>query len=115
MARINGITISLKEKTLVGTDEFNAPVYTETFVDVDNVLVGEPSTDEVTNTLNLYGKKVSYMLAIPKGDTHVWMDTEVILPAPFSGRFRTIGSPIAGIEANIPLSWNMKVRLERYD
>ncbi len=114
MATIKGITISLKEKVQTGTDEFNHPVYSVTYTDVDNVLVGEPSTDEVTDTMNLYGKKVSYVLGIPKGDTHIWKDTEVILPDPFAGTYRTIGEPIAGIESLIPLSWNKKVRLEKY-
>ena len=43
-----------------------------------------------------------------------WTDTEVILPEPFAGRYRTIGYPTAGIEANIPLRWNKKVKVERY-
>lgn len=112
---IKGVTVQLKVKTQTGTDGFGAPVYSATWEDVENVLVGEPSTDEVVNTTTIYGKHLAYMLAIPKGDTHDWSDTEVILPAPFSGRFRTIGLPIMGIEANIPLAWNAKVRLERYE
>ena len=111
---MNGITIKLIKKTESGTDPIGNPIYTEEEIDVDNVLVGQPTTDEITDSLQLYGKMVAYVLAIPKGDTNVWNDTEVILPDPFDGRYRTIGYPTAGIEANIPLKWNKKVKVERY-
>lgn len=111
---MKGITILLLEKTQTGTDAFNHPTYSEDWVEVNNVLVGEPSSDEIANTMSLYGKEAKYTLAIPKGDDHVWSDTEVVLPAPFEGRYKTIGYPTAGIEANIPLKWNKKVKLERY-
>lgn len=110
---MQGITIILIEKTQIGENSFGEPIYTETETEVNDVLVGEPSTDEIQNVQVLFGKRVDYALAIPKGDDHVWEDTEVILPAPFAGRYRTIGYPTAGIEANIPLRWNKKVRIER--
>lgn len=112
---IKGITIQLQKLTQTGTDWSNKPIYTEQFVDVSNVLVGEPSTDDVTNTLNLTGKHVAYTLAIPKGDANDWVNKKVVLPAPFAGTYMTIGNPTAGIEANIPLSWNKKVKVERYE
>ena len=111
---MKGITILLAEKTQTGVDDLNRPTYEDDFVEVKDVLVGEPSTDEITNTMSLYGKMVKYTLAIPKGDTNTWVDTEVVLPYPFEGKYRTIGYPTAGIEANIPLRWNKKVLLERY-
>lgn len=111
---MRGITIKLVVKEQIGTDELNRPIYKDTEVDVDNVLVGEPSADEIANAMSLYGKMAKYTLAIPKGDTNVWEDTEVILPSPFEGKYKTIGYPTAGIEANIPLLWNKKVTVERY-
>lgn len=111
---IKGVTIQLVVKTQTGTDALNRPIYETDVVDVDNVLVGEPTQDEIANTLSLYGKQAKYTLAIPKGDQHKWEDTEVILPSPFAGRYKTIGFPTAGIEANIPLLWNQKVVVERY-
>lgn len=111
---MKGITVILVEKTQTGTDELNHPIYEDSFIEVDDVLVGEPSQDEITNTMSLYGKEAKYTLAIPKGDTHDWTDTEVILPLPFEGKYKTIGYPTAGIEANIPLRWNKKVKVERY-
>ena len=111
---IKGISITLIKKVQTGTNELNQPIYEETEVVVDNVLVGEPTTDEIANTLSLYGKQVHYRLAIPKGDTNEWTDTEVILPEPFKGKYKTIGYPTAGIDSNIPLLWNKKVLIERY-
>lgn len=108
---MQGITITLYNRTQTGTDEFNAPIYTETAEQIENVLVGEPSTDDITDTLTLYGKRLAYMLGIPKGDTHTWTDRTVEF---FGERFRTIGEPTMGIEHLIPLSWNKKVKVERY-
>lgn len=111
---MKGITITLITKVQSGTDALNRPIYTDKEVEVDNVLVGEPSTDDINNVMSVYGKIVKYTLAVPKGDENTWVDTEVILPAPFDGKYRTIGFPTAGIEANIPLKWNKKVMIERY-
>ena len=111
---IKGITVQLVKKTEGDPDPLGNPTYRETDVQVNNVLVGEPTSDEITDSLQLYGKIVAYTLAIPKGDDNDWTDTEVKLPAPFEGKYRTIGYPTAGIEANIPLDWNKKVKVERY-
>ena len=111
MSRLRGITIELLQKTQSGTDAFNKPIYTESWTNVDDVLIGEPSTEDITDTFNLTGKHLAYMLAIPKGDTHTWHDTEIR----FGGqRLRTIGYPTQGIDSLIPLDWNMKVKVERY-
>lgn len=111
---IKGITVHLIEKVQTGVDDLNRPIYEDDLIEVNNILVGEPSSDDISNTMSLYGKEVKYMLAIPKGDTNSWVDTEVILPAPFTGKYKTIGYPTAGIEENIPLEWNKKVKIERY-
>lgn len=112
---MRGVTISLVVKTKIGTDDFNQPILAETIESVNDVLVGEPSTDDIANALTLSGAKVVYKLAIPKGDTHDWDGTKVILPEPFAGTYKTVGIATAGIEANIPLRWNKKVLLERYE
>lgn len=113
-SRIKGITIQLIEKTQTGTDSLNRPIYSEKTVNVQNVLVGEPSSSEIDSAMSLYGKQVKYTLGIPKGDTHIWTDTKVILPDPFGGTYMTIGEPTAGIENMIPLDWNKKVMVERF-
>lgn len=109
---IKGIPVKLSVKTQTGIDDFNRPTYEVSQEVVENVLVGEPSAEDVVNELNLSGKRIAYTLAIPKGDTHVWEDTEVEF---FGRKFRTIGLPIEGIEENLPLSWNKKVKVERYE
>lgn len=111
---IHGITIQLMVKTQTGTDTLNRPVYSEVPVDIEDVLVGQPEAEYPISDLNLSGKKAEYWLGIPKGDTHEWTDAKVILPEPFAGTYRVVGFPIAGIEENIPLRWNKKVKVEKY-
>ena len=106
---ITGITIKLYTQAETGKDDFNRPTYTETSVDVYNVLVGQPTEEEILSTMNLTGRRVIYVLGIPKGDTHDWIDKTVEF---WGQKFKTIGAPIQGIEEMIPLSWNKKVRVE---
>lgn len=108
---MRGVTVYLHVKTESCTDAFGAPIYVDEVIPVDNVLIGEPSSDQAIQELNLYGKRLAYVLAIPKGDDNVWTDTEVEF---FGEKFRTYGEPTQGIEDLIPLSWNKKVRVERY-
>ena len=109
---MTGVTVTLYERVLTGHDALNDPVYALTPVDVPNVLVGQPTTDEVTSSIDLYGKRIEYMLGIPKGDAHNWEDTAVII---FGQTYRTVGSTIQGIEANVPTPWHKKVRVCRYE
>lgn len=111
MAMIKGITVVIVIKSQTGLDVFNRPVYEYTEQDVENVLVVPASTDDIATSQDLYGKKAVYTLAIPKGDSHNWEDTEVRF---FGQSWRTFGFPIEGIEENIPLEWNKKVMVERY-
>lgn len=109
---MRGVTITLYDKVQTGVDGFGRPVYEDIAVTVDNVLIGEPSSEDVIDTLNLTGKHLAYTLAIPKGDTHTWADRKVEF---FGEVFRTIGEPTQGIDHLIPLSWNKKVKVERYE
>lgn len=109
---IRGITVTLYQKKQTGIDAFNAPVYEEVPEPVPGVLVGEPTTEDVVNDLQLYGKHTAYTLAIPKGDTHDWEDKTVAF---FGRKWRTFGGVTEGIETLIPLAWNRKVRVERYE
>lgn len=109
---IKGITVNLINLIQTGTDEFNKPIYEEQSVQVDNVLVSPSSSDDVIDQLNLTGKKAIYTLAIPKGDTHTWQDQYVEF---FGRRWHVFTIPTRGIEENIPLSWNTKVMVERYE
>ncbi len=109
---MKGITVTLYEETVTGTDRIGMPVITETPVGVDNVLVAPTSSEDLISDLNLYGKKSVYTLAIPKGDTHDWNNKKVEF---FGQQFRTFDAPVKGIDGLIPLDWNMKVKVERYE
>ena len=109
---IRGIEVTLYEKRKVGQDAFHAPVYEETSVTVPDVLVGEPDAAQIVTELQLNGRHLAYVLGIPKGDDHNWDNAEVEF---FGQRFRTYGGVIQGMEAMLPLRWNKKVMVERYE
>ena len=108
---MRGITVILYDKVQIGIDDFNRPIYEDVPLNIENVLIGEPTTDQIVDELNLSGKRLAYTLAIPKGDSHEWTDRKVEF---FGEVFRTFGKPTQGIDHLIPLDWNKKVKVERY-
>lgn len=108
---MKGTTVYLEIKTQTDTDPFGAPIYSVKYEPVEDVLVGSPTTDDISASINLYGKKIEYMLGIPKGDTHNWVDAKVII---WGQPFRTFGYPMTGEQENIPLRWGQNVRVERF-
>lgn len=113
MAWIKGITVTLYERNEAGKDGFNAPVYTETPVQVQNVLVSPTGAEQVVSDLQLYGKRSMYELCLPKGDAHNWQPGSRV---DFLGqRFRVFGPVVEYIEAMVPLNWNRKVKVEQYE
>lgn len=109
---MTGIDIILYDKVQTGVDPFGREVYEDVAETVSNVLIGEPTTEDIVNELNLTGKRLAYTLAIPKGDAHVWTDRKVEF---FGEAFHTFGEPTQGIDHLIPLCWNKKVKVERYE
>lgn len=109
---MRGMTVQLIVKTQIDTDPFGAPIYSEEQVDIDDVLVGSPSTSDYLSVLELTGKRISYVLGIPKTDTHDWTDAEVII---WGERYKAVGLPQTGIQENIPLRWRANVMVERYE
>ena len=110
---LKGIDITLYSKTQTGGDPLPPPdCIEETPVTVHNVLVGEPSAEEITTELQLTGRRLAYTLAIPKGDTHDWADAKVEF---FGQTFRTCGGVVQGIESMIPLRWNKKVQVVQFE
>lgn len=112
MTKIKGIPITLVDKIKTDTDPFGNPIYADADIVVNNVLVSPTSSDDIVNQLDLTGRKAVYTLAIPKGDTHNWENKEVKF---FNQRWKTFGIPLEGIEHLIPLDWNKKVMVERYE
>lgn len=113
---MRGLTVTLYEVAQTGTNPFGEPVYTEMPVEVANVLVGEPTSDEMAVATALYQKTIKYMLGIPKGDQHNWVDKKVSWTDAYGMTHvcHTVGFPITGIEANIPTPWHAKVRCEDF-
>ena len=109
---LRGITVVLINKTETGKDPFGAPIYGEVETEVENVLVSPTQSDDVVNQLSLTGRKAVYTLAIPKGDENIWENAEVRF---FDERWRVFGIPTQGIDELIPLDWNKKVMVERYE
>ena len=112
MAKIHGIPITLIDKQVVSKDPFGNSVTKDVEITIGNVIVAPATTDDVTSQLSLTGKKISYTLGIPKGDTHDWEEKEVRF---FGKRWKTVGIPLEGIESMMPLEWNKKVMVERYE
>ena len=117
MALLQGQTVTLIDLVQSGVDAFNAPVFQENPVAVDNVLICPTSTEAIAGeaiagSLELWGKRVVNELLIPKGDTHSWEDREV----EFLGhRWKTFGFVLQWPEHLTPGSWNKKVKVERYE
>lgn len=109
---MKGITITLWEQSQTGVDAFNHPIYEESKVEVENVLVAPESSTEVLSMLNLDGKKEVYTLGIPKGDTHTWTDCKIEF---FGKTWKAVREPLQGIEELVPTKWHKKVTVERYE
>lgn len=107
---IKGIPVKIYKKVQTGTDDFNRPIITTVAEIVQNVLVGQPTQEELGDSTNMTGRQADYILGIPKGDKHDWTDIDVEF---FGKVFHTVGEEIQGIEAMIPLDWNKKVRVVR--
>ena len=112
MAMIKGITVTLISKEKIGVDPFGQDIYAQQEIDVDNVLVAPSSSSDLITAQNLTGKKAVYTLAIPKSDKNSWENNCVIF---FGQKWHVLGFAIEGIEGNIPLDWNKKVMVERYE
>ena len=100
------------DKVKTGEDGFCNPVYEEIPKEVENVLVAPASSTDIVDNLSLYGKKAVYTLAIPKGDENIWEDRTVEF---WGKKWRTFGFVTEGIEHLMPLAWNKKVQVERYE
>lgn len=112
---IKGETVTLQVNTAsTEVDDFGQPIFTESTVNVDNVLIGEPSSEDITSEIALSGKRIAYTLAIPSEDTNNWENTLVTI----RGRvYRTIGIPTEYTDGNMPswFPWNKKIKVEAYE
>lgn len=108
---IRGITVTLYEKTVTGTDAFNATVYSEAPVKVDNVLVSPASSEDLTGEEQLEGKKEICVIHIPKENANNWENSRV----EFRGqKWKTFGFVQQYITGNVPMDWDKQIKAERY-
>ncbi len=111
---IRGITVKLYETKVIGKDEFNRDIEVFTVSEISNVVVGQPSSEDITSEISVSGKRIAYVLAIPAGDTHTWEGNVV----EFYGRkWRTIGIPTQYMEGFMgkDFPWNKKIGVEAYE
>lgn len=112
MARIKGQTVILHTEVLKEKDPFGKSIMTTTPIEVENVIIAPSSADDITTSINLTGRKAVYTLGIPKEDTHDWENKVIEF---FGYKWKSFGIPLQGQEELIPLSWNKKVMVERYE
>lgn len=112
MARIATTDVILYQKTQTGVNSFNEPIFSEQAVKVSGVLIAPTTSNDVVDENSLTGRKEVYTIALPKDDTHDWINAIV----EWNGkRYKQFGEPLGGIKENIPLDWNVKVTVERYE
>ena len=112
MTLIKGIPVTLYVRKKCGVDAMNAPVYTETPVTVENVLVTPLPADVIRSEIQLSGRRVVYELSIPKADYHDWADCRVDF---FGQSWHVCGAPQTWIPDLVPGDWNTKWKVERYE
>ena len=115
---ISGVTVDVYRPNVDAAnspDRLGNPVYTAPNKDtVDNVLVAEPTTDDLEAARPL-GARVDLVLHFPKGYTGDLRGATVELPAPWAGEYRVVGRPLPLIDANTPTPWHMQVSVEAVD
>lgn len=112
MQHLKGTKIELYDREQIGVDAFNAPIYQEAVIAVENILIAPASTDAVASDLQLYGKHTVYELHIPKTDKHTWEDRVVGF---YGKKWRTFGAVLEWMETLTPGPWNRKVKVESYE
>ena len=111
MGKIKGESVVLHARTIDEYDPLGNPIYKNQDITVNNVLWNVSSVDDLIDKTRLEGTKELYTLAIPKGDTNTWLENTVT----FNGKTYHCYAESEGMESLIPLEWNKKVLVERYD
>lgn len=112
MMLIQGIIVTLINRVKIGENPLGEPIYEEKEIEVQNVLVAPATADDLVNVSDLEGRKTIYTIAIPKGDTNIWENQKVKF---FNKTWKVITESEEGIESMMPLVWNKKYKVERYD
>ena len=111
MGKIKGVSVVLHARSIKENDPLGNPIYQTEDVTINNVLWNATTADDLVDTSRLEGTQELYTLSIPKGDTHTWLENTVT----FNGKTFHCYAESEGIEDLIPLKWNKKVLVERYN
>lgn len=104
MALFKGESVTVKTP-IIAYDENKDEVATWTEVELDNVLFGRPSTEQVDEAMRLYGVHAQYVLGIPKTFTDSLRGCKVYRPR--DGRtYMIAGDPMPIPSEICPTPWN---------
>lgn len=108
---IRGTSITVERPTEGAPDRFGN--FTETWQSetVDDVLVVPGATLDMEAS-RPEGVTVAYTLHFPKTYTGSLEGCDVVLPAPWSGRYRVIGDPREYMDENTPTRWHLQAEIE---
>lgn len=111
---IRGVPVLVRKRDRYDYDAIGEPVKRENETKIiENVLIAPASANEITDGLQLHGKKIVYTLGIPKGaDINDWIDSLVEF---WGAEWEVVGIPTQGIDELVPTDWNMKVQVARYE
>lgn len=111
---IRGIPIILYEETVTGQDDFGRDIVETVATEIPNVVIGQPSSEDVLTEVNISGKQIVYNLALPADDNHDWVNKVVEF---YGHKWRTIGIPDQFMDGfmGATFPWNKRIRVEAYE
>ena len=109
---IRGTDVQVVRRTQTATDEMGEPIFATTVETVHNVLWHPATTDEIDETVRMYGVSCEISLDFPKDYGQPLEGCSVRV----DGReFRVLGDPLPYMAANTPTPWHRTVRAARAD
>ena len=114
---ISGATVTVITPGEATVDRLGNNVPGEpTSVDVADVLIGAPTTDDM-EAARAEGVTLAYTLHFPKGFTASLRGCTVMLPEPWANEkgYRVHGDPRPYMDTNTPTRWNRPVNVEAAD
>lgn len=110
---ISGVNVVLHKKSVSGTNAIGEKIYTEQTETISNILVEPASNDAIVDELTMTGKKLAFILHIPRTDENSWEDCIVDLPSPWNISVKTFATDKMIFDPRLtPLPWGRKVKCE---
>jgi hypothetical protein len=111
IAMLSGANVTVLLPVEGNRDRFGNPVETYEPREVPDVLIAEPSTEDM-EAARAEGVTLAYTLHFPKSYAGPLEGALVELPEPFGGEYRVVGDPRPYMDANTPGRWDRPVRVE---